>query len=204
MSYVCDWCKKETDKLYALNDLGNTYNVCNECRTSYGNNVCRKCGNTSNVYLYMGLCHFCSQDEERKRSIEEEEMNSGVALELLQAYANGVEFTEEDFQHWMTFSQGTFSPQYLKMCRQNWLREKLVKQGGWDADVVESNMESIETIMSRHVSKVMSGTYVLVNYNGVDNKQLRTYIDKENNILLVKKSDIEQVKRRVIRRKKTT
>lgn len=186
----CEWCGKETDKTMTVTSLGNSYNVCKTCYEANENETCIKCGNPIIGHSICGLCYGCSQAAYEDKRRHEEELASGVAYELLESYSNGVEFTEDDYNAWVTFGQGNFTPQYLKQCRQNWLRRKLVDQGGWSADLVESNLDAIEALMEKHISKVMNGTYMLVYYDPKKTKQrIRQFIDHTGKIFLVEKKD---------------
>ncbi len=185
----CDWCGKETEKTYKVSSLGNDYQVCSNCKQANDNEVCIKCGEPITGHGSInGLCYGCSQAKYEEEQRREEEVASGVALELLEAYSNGVEFTEEDYNQWVTFGQGNFTPQYLKQCRQNWLRRKLVDQGGWSKELVESNLDQIEALMEKHISKVLDGRYMLVYYDSKNKKQrIRQFIDHTGNIFIVEK-----------------
>lgn len=185
----CEWCNSETEKLFKVSSLGTEYNVCKSCYDASEAEICIKCkGPITGHGSIKGLCYGCSQAEYEDKQRKEEELASGVALELLEAYSNGVEITEEDYNHWMTFSQGTFSPAYLKECRQNWLRKKLIEQGGWSSDLVESNLDAIESLMEKHISKVLNGKYMLVYYDPKNTKQrIRQFIDHTGHIFLVEK-----------------
>lgn len=185
----CDWCQVQTDKLHKVESLGNTYHVCNRCYAASINEVCILCGEpVVGQMCIKGMCYACSQLEYAERQRKEEELANGVAQELLEAYSNGVEFTEEDFQHWMTFGQGNFTPEKLKQSRLNWLRKKLIEQGGWSTELVEDNLDIIETLMTKYLSKVMDRKYLLVYYDSKNTKQrIRQFVDHIGNIFLIEK-----------------
>lgn len=185
----CDWCGAQTSKAHKVMSLGNSYNVCDKCFEAHENEVCIKCGGPIiGQGSLMGLCHGCAQEIYHKQQLKNEEAANGVALELLEAFDNGVEFTEKDYEEWVTFGQGDVTPAYVKRCRQNWLRMKLVTQGGWSAELVESNLEQIEGLMEKYLSKIMDSKYILVYYDGTNRKQrIREFIDKTGNIYLVEK-----------------
>ena len=202
MGHRCDWCGAEVDKLQSVFSGGESYNLCSKCYTSEKNSVCRICGTSSTLYMYKGVCTVCSQDIMVEEATAEEERDMGVALEMLEAFSNGVEFTEEDFIHWMTFSQGTFSPAYLKRIKRDWLMKKLSKQGGWSEKLVEDNLADIEVIMERHSSKIIKGTYVLVYFNAADGHTKRLCVDQHHNIMLVEKSMLDKYSNKLRTRKK--
>lgn len=185
----CDWCDRETDKLYPVTSLGTDYNICESCKKAHDNEVCIKCGETIiGQGSIKGKCYSCFQSEYEEKQRREEELASGVSSELLEYYSSGVEFTEEDYEQWVTFGQGNFTPEYLKRCRQNWLRIKLVEQGGWSPALVEQHLDEIESLMEKHISKVMNRKYLIVYYDGKTSRQkIRQFIDHIGNIFLIEK-----------------
>lgn len=185
----CEWCGADTNKTYKVLSLGNAYNVCSKCKTAHDDETCIKCnGPIIGQGSLMGMCYSCAQEIYHEKQLKNEEAANGVALELLEAFDNGVEFTEKDYEEWVTFGQGDVTPAYVKRCRQNWLRMKLVTQGGWSAELVEKHLDDIENLMEKYLSKIMDSKYILVYYDGTNRKQrIREFIDKVGNIYLVEK-----------------
>ena len=188
----CDWCKAESEKLYSISQLGNTYNICGKCKTASDNGVCIKCGNPVGVEgaATEGKCQSCAISEYEEEQRKQEELDAGVAQELLDLYSSGVEFTEKDYEEWLTFGQGTFSPAYMRECRINWLRKKLVDQGGWSSELVESHMDAILTLMERHISKVIRRKYMIVYVD--PNKRTHRHlniIDNIDNIFIIDRNN---------------
>lgn len=188
---TCQWCGKEINKTFKVSSLGNQYEVCSKCYQANQDEICIRCGEPITGHGSInGLCYGCSQKDYEEKQRREEELSSGVALELLEAYSTGIELTEDDYNWWVTFGQGNFTPQYLKQCRQNWLRKRLTGDGGWSKELVENNLDAIESLMEKHISKVLDGKYMLIYYdskNSSGKKRIRQFIDKSGNIFLVEK-----------------
>lgn len=185
----CEWCGREVSKPHIVMTLGNKYKVCDICNEAHEDETCIKCnGPIIGQGSLMGLCHSCAQEIYHEQQLKKEEEANGVALDLLEAFDNGVEFTEKDYEEWVTFGQGDITPAYVKRCRQNWLRIKLVAQHGWSADLVEEHLECLEFLMDKYISKIIDNKYILVYYDGTNRKQkIREFIDKIGNIYLVEK-----------------
>ena len=184
----CEWCGKPSVKLNQAMSLGTMYSVCDKCFKAHTDEVCIICGDPVVGTSVKGKCLSCSQEEYEEKQRKAEEMAIGVDSSLLEIYATGVEFTEADYERWVTFGQGNFTPEYARQCKRNWLRNKLVNQGGWDPAIVDSKMDAIESLMDKYTSSIFDGKYVLVYYDGKNTKnRIRQFISKVDNIFLIER-----------------
>lgn len=185
----CDWCGRVSQTLYPVMSLGTDYNICDKCKKANDEEICIECGEPIiGQGSIKGKCYGCSQAEYEEKQRKAEEIANGVDGELLSFYTSDVEFTEADYERWVTFGQGNFSPAYMRKCRQNWIREKLVTNGGWSPVLVETNMDAIETLMERHMSKVIEKKYAIVYYDSKNRKQkIRQFVDHIGHIFIIEK-----------------
>lgn len=191
----CEWCGRVSANLHCVLSLGTQYNICDKCNEANNEEICITCGEPIiGQGSIKGKCYGCSQAEYEEKQRKAEEVANGVDSELMDFYSNGVEFTEEDYEKWVTFGQGNFSPEYRKRCRQNWIREKLVEQGGWSPVLVEKNLDAIESLMEKHMSKVIDRKYMIVYYDSKVRKQkIRQFIDHIGNIFIVEKKKSKDI-----------
>lgn len=184
----CEWCGRNSENTHNVMSLGTEYKVCDKCIEASKNEVCIKCGETLTGGSIKGKCYGCSQEEYEATQRKAEEMANGVDIDLVDFYSNGVEFTEEDYERWVTFGQGNFSPDYMKKCRQNWIKEKLIGQGGWTRELIENNITELESLMEKHMSKIVEKKYSMVYYDGkTKGQKIRQFVDRKGNIFIVER-----------------
>lgn len=183
----CAWCGKMATELEKVMSLGNSYNICAKCKEAFDNEECIKCGEqVTGSNSIKGMCYGCSQDEYDEQQRKIEEMANGVASEQIDTYLTEFEFTEADYERWVTFGQGNFSPAYRKKCRHNWIRAKLVGEYGWSAEIVEGSINEIESLLERYMSKVIDKRYKIVYYDPSNKGQrIRQFVDRIGNIFIV-------------------
>ena len=183
----CDWCKKSAENMHTVVSLGTTYKVCDKCKSAHDNEVCIECGQPIMGQMSIkGKCQACAQEEYEEKQRKAEEMANGInSEEYMYIYTSGVEFTEEDYERWVTFGQGNFTPEKSRMHKRNWLRKRLVEQGGWSKELVEENLDNIEKLMDKHISKVIDRKYVMVYYDGKQGTRITQFVDRIGNIFLI-------------------
>lgn len=187
---ICEWCGKNSASTHPVMSLGNRYSICDDCYKAHKDEMCIKCG--SPIYgqgSIKGKCQACVQEEYEEEQRKEEEEANGVAAELLEIYSSGVEFTEEDFEQWLTFGQGNFTPERSRACRQDWLRKRLTEQGDWSLELVNANMADIEKLMERHISNVIDRKYIMVYYDGSKRVKIVQFVDRVGNIYLIDRTE---------------
>lgn len=167
--------------------LGTKYNICNTCNKAFEDEVCIVCGQPIIGQLSIkGKCQACSQEEyeEKQRKIEEAANGIDDGSEL---YYSGVEFTEEDYERWVTFGQGNFTPERIRQNKLEWLRKRLAGQGGWSKELIDANIDSIEQLMDKHASRVREGRYLIVYYDGSKGTRVTEFVDKIGHIFMIKR-----------------
>lgn len=115
----CEWCGKKADVLTKVSSLGTAYKICNLCQAAHESDICISCGETIiGDGSIKGRCYACSQADYEERQREAEKIANEVA-DYSDIYSTGIEMTEEDYERWVTFGQGNFTPEYKKRCRQD-------------------------------------------------------------------------------------
>ena len=189
----CDWCGRENCllKSYEHLELGEEYNLCKDCLKAAREGTCTNCGEP----LYDGditigwECGGCRQISAAREEKERSELIDGLGGEDISDLTHSVEFTEEDYERWMTFSQGSFTPETRRRNRKRWLRRKLIKVQGWPEEVYEANIADIEWIVNNYSYKVFSYSTMFIVNDGSERvaRQLMgtTIIARRGNILLI-------------------
>lgn len=190
----CDWCNNIVDELLDVSSLGREYQICSSCSEKYSNNICIKCGSKLGVVEaeadLMGMCPGCYQEHHAQRMRKANEVACGVDAEVLAIYTSGIEFTEQDYERWVIFGQGNFTPEYRRKCRIAWLKEKLPEQSGWTPEIIENNINDIEALMDRYISKIINKKYIMVYYNPKDGEKekIKDFVDVSGDIYIVGKA----------------
>lgn len=181
----CDWCKKSSKSLVKVSSLGNDYKVCPECHTAFSNGVCRVCGETLGLNSLEGCCILCAQRDFYEVKKKQEEVSNGLDPEIQKLYSSSSIIDENDFNRWMTFGQGNFTPESQKRNRQNWIRNKLSTSEFWTPELIELNMDDIEILMDRNFSKIFGRKYVIIYMTESNAYKFVECVDKEGRVLLV-------------------
>lgn len=181
----CDWCGGDTTDLTKITDLGNQYNLCRRCLTRRSNRVCRVCKGKLGNNSIMGICLGCVQLGYTESLRDEEEAKAGVDAYSVQQFSGSVTFTEQDFNDWMTFGQGNFTPARRTENRKKWLIKRFEGNPEWTKELIEFNIASIEKIMDRNFSKLQDKRYTLKILTGQESFKRGAIVDMEKNILLV-------------------
>jgi hypothetical protein len=182
---TCDWCNKDTDQLFNCSELGNKFKICKDCYVSYknGKGVCRVCGSPLNGKSIHGRCLICAQLNITEENRERDEESCGAVLPP--EYSNGSTMTEEDFNDWVTFGQGNFTPKLRRELRINWLTKKLANDPDWNPKMIVGYISDFEKLLDKYYDDICSNKYKLKHvafFKGDKSK----IVARENQILLVK------------------
>lgn len=185
----CEWCGKQSQEVFKVQSLGTEYSVCKSCRTAHQDETCIICGESTSAGSIKGRCYGCSQADYEERQRKAEEVANGVDMDLFEFYSNGVEFTEQDYNEWVTFSQGDITPEKRKRTRRNWIRKKLLDEGKWTTQMVEENLDDLEYLLERYMAKIINDRYAIAYYDGKNKaqKRIRQFIDHRGNVFIVEK-----------------
>lgn len=188
MAGRCDWCNKE-EHLESHEDFTGTYNLCTSCKESANNDECVTCKQPLYGELAIkGECSTCQQVRSAKEEKRRSEIMNGLGQDVISELTHSVTFTEEDYDNWVTFGQGNFTPQARKLARRNWMYNRLVNIAGWSEDDFDRNFEDIEYLMDNFSHKIFNSRYVFVLNNG-NTKGLRglNIIESRGNVMVVEK-----------------
>lgn len=155
----CEWCDKEDVELvrYEHMEIGGIYDICKECAVSADEGNCITCGDP--LYGEASLnweCIGCQQIKEAKVEKRRSEVLNGLGLDTLAELTHSVEFTEEDYERWVTFGQGNFTPEKRKQYRRNWIRKKLAREYGWCQKQFDENFEDVEWLLDNYSHRIFS------------------------------------------------
>lgn len=171
--------------------MGNTYQICKACEKIYKEGICRVCGQPLGFNAIEGKCLLCTQTDYAEDRRKQEEVNNGVDLESHMIYSSSSEFTDEDYEKWMTFGQGNFTVERRLRLRKKWVLNKLTGVNGWTAELIEQNYPDIEKILDRNFSKLLGKKYILI-HMGVCNIKFVTCVDREGLIVLINTKQSEE------------
>lgn len=189
----CEWCNKE-DELQSYTDaIGKTYNICNNCYTKVVENyTCRKCGNMVDPMLIInGLCTNCVQLDMQNKSRKQEEVRMGVDRNMLGTIISDVEFTDDEYERWMTMGS-TYSSTDMKnnkTLRRLWIMVKLNSAGIYNEKIISDNFKYIETILDRNLSKLVNNKCkIIIGETSEARKIIRSseVIDFEESVYIIK------------------
>ena len=189
MMKKCDWCGRITVNTKEVESLGEIYNVCSKCFLENQENICINCGEPIGYEAGIkGMCSNCFDAQYEEKQRKKEEMVAGVDLETYEIYASCVEFTEEDYEKWVTFGQTKLSPEVMKKFRLIWLKHKLKNSPTWSEDLVKEKFDDIERVINGNLSKLTTGGLILVNIDGkAKGNRITEFVANSGTVYLVKK-----------------
>lgn len=182
---TCDWCGESTPETYQTNSLGNTYHLCKKCKIRYTKGVCRVCNGPIGNNAINGICLLCFQTGNTEEDKVKEEKSAGVDFESTHEYSTESEFTEEDFNDWMTFGQGNFSPQKRTENRRKWLYKKLCGKDNWTEALIDIYLPSLEKIIDKHFDKLLGDQYKIVMVTGNESFRPGSIVCIEKNVAII-------------------
>lgn len=187
----CGWCKKDAKELFPYGDEGVLYELCKQCSVAVENYVCVTCGDNLDGVVLNGECSGCQQIRVAKAEKKRSEILNGLGIDILAELTHSVVFTEADYEKWVTFSQGNFTPEKKKMNRRNWLRHKMMMESGWTMDEFIANMLDIEYLFDNYSNKIFNQSYVFV-LKTDKSKKLRglDIVASHGNVLVINTSEI--------------
>ena len=152
----CAYCGKKVETLIKVEDsFEDRYDVCQECKDTLDKKVCRQCGKPMDINI-QGKCETCYQLEMIERQRRQSEVQQGLAIDF-EEDDRQVKMTEDDFQKWLTMNN-TFGPADLARSielKRLWIFVKLRVAGIYDNDVINENMEDLETLLNRCFKKLV-------------------------------------------------
>lgn len=190
----CDWCERQVSELNTYTDaIGDTHNICSKCYEHVKNCTCRKCNNVTDPNMLIdGLCTTCVQVKMAEKSRRQEEIRMGVDRELLSTLNRDITFTKQDYERWLTFGQGNFTPEQLKNSRELkrlWILVKLNAAGIYDNEVISSHMKGIERLLDTNLSKLINNACRILIGNTAETRKIvreSEVIDYEDDIYILK------------------
>lgn len=185
----CNWCKKESDKLEQRDTVGKIVYVCKECIAAEEADVCITCGNDLyGTYALNGECAECNQIREAESEKLRSEVMNGLGVDVLSKLTHSVVFTEEDYEKWVTFGQVSLSPERIRDNRRAWIKNKLIKECGWETEVFNANVEDIEWLLENHSSHIFKKNCTFMINNG-NSRGLRALniVAKHGKVMVVDK-----------------
>ena len=182
MSY-CDWCHDEVDDALLVKQGEDM--VCKKCIDLMEKSICRCCGETY-ISGVEGLCLACAQVESARKAKRRSEILMGVDWELIKDCVSDTEFTEEDYERWVTFGQGNFSPEIRRKNRREWIVKRLTQTNEYAVELVRSNLDDIESLLDEHFSSILRNKIRIIIRNG-SSKSVRglKIIARKGNVFIV-------------------
>lgn len=163
MSKLCDWCKKESTSLNKYSIFGMNYYICPECNKAAELGVCRTCGESLFGEITLGgECSKCQQISSAKLEKQHSEILNGLGMDVLEQLASSTEFTEKDYENWVTFGQGNFTVADKARLRENWVKVKIAKELGWSTEKIKDNVDDIRYLLSNYSVKLFGPNYRFV------------------------------------------
>ena len=193
-TYKCEWCgRRSTEKNKIYEDFwGERSNICILCTESIENNKCRKCGSTisDSSQVRDGLCINCTYEEMKTRNIKRQQVIDGVDLEITRSLFADVEFTEEDYERWVTGGRQDFSSKDLdnSEIRKLWSLLKLNAAGIYDDEEIGRYMEDVEELLIANMQKLIGRKCtVVVAKDSQGRRKVRAgnIIDSKNDVFIL-------------------
>lgn len=181
---ACQWCGKEGSNLTNYSTLGNSNLICEDCLKIVKSGKCRVCGGPLGSGSFAGKCLICTQLEYSENKRKEEEESAGVDTESLNKYSSGSEFTEADYEHWLTSGQGNFTPQKRAETRAKWLVRRLSDEPGWTNVLIAKHIGELFRLMDAKFDAMLNrNKYQIVILDGT--KEYKNIIYRVNSVAIV-------------------
>lgn len=184
----CDWCRNESDNLKDYKLIGQVSRICPKCMEAADNDTCRTCGvGLDGDVAINGECNGCIQIRAAKAEKHRSEIMNGLGVDVLAELTHSVVFTEEDYERWVTFSQGNFTPEVRKANRRKWIKNKLETECGWLPEVFDSNVEDIEYLLDNYSHKIFNKSCTFIIKDSKSKGIKGVIIEKRGNVMVVNK-----------------
>ena len=186
----CDWCKKEVDKLTKFEVLDMEYDICPKCVEASENDTCINCDEPLYGELAInGECSGCQQIRGAKAEKRRSEIMNGLGVDTLAELTHSVIFTEEDYEKWVVFGQGSFSPEKKKQYRREWIKNKLMTENGWTPEIFSDNVDDIEYLLENYSHKIFnqSCTFMVKN-NSTKGMRGLNIVTQKGNVMVIDNS----------------
>lgn len=157
---MCEWCGLELDNVNTYEVLGTKYTICDKCVQASDNDVCITCGEP--LYGQMaikGECCGCQQIRAAKAEKKRSEIMNGLDIDALSELTSSVTFTEEDYDKWVTFGQGNFTPELRRKHRKDWIKNKLMTESNWSEELFNNNEEDLDFLIDNYSNKMFNKSY---------------------------------------------
>ena len=166
MMVKCEWCGKNTNKTNVhIDGLGDTHNICDECKNDASVFRCRKCKmERDSAIMINGVCTYCMQVQVYNKCKKQEEIRMGVDKDMLEPLISELELSDEDYERWLTMGNA-YTPNDLKKSKELryiWILVKLNSVGGYSNDVVRKHFNDIEELLDRNFSKLIGNKCRLI------------------------------------------
>lgn len=187
----CDWCKNEASKLTKYEVLNTEYSICDNCVAVSENDECINCEEPLNGEIAInGECSGCQQISSARVEKRRSEVMNGLGVDILAELTHSVIFTEADYEKWVTFSQGNFTPETRKAHRREWMKNKLTRESAWTPQLFDNNVEDIEYLLENYLHKIFNQccTFMIKNNNSKGLRGLNI-IAQKGNIMVVDNRD---------------
>ena len=140
MKSTCDWCRNDSAVLKTYEVFGIEYNICEKCLEAHEKGVCIECGEPLDDDVALnGKCSGCQQISEARTEKKRYEESNGLGSNALDDLTNSEKMTEDDFNSWLTFGQGNFSPETRATNRHRWISEKISNDLHWSEKDIKNN-----------------------------------------------------------------
>lgn len=180
----CDWCKKACDETVEAESAGNIYNICKACDSKLKQGVCRICGKPIGFNSIEGKCIVCTQVDYTEARRKQEEMTLGIDAEMQRILSSPLEFTDEDYERWMTYGKGDIDPEIRRGFRKKWVIDTFDGKFGWTAATLNARYPVIEKLLDRNFSKMLGKQLAMVDLS-ITKVKVVTCVDSEDSIILI-------------------
>lgn len=201
--FKCEWCGRNVKPLETIRDmLGETSNICLNCKRSNDAHECIRCGNVSDM-LFKGKCMSCVQVENYKKQMRQNEVALGISsmedfsdtsrIESEMAHKSGycaeLDISDEEYDNWLTMGK-TVSPKDIKgdpQLRRIWLIVKL-NAAGLPLSAINNYIEDLENLLEVCFMKLINHKCKVVIANSTENKKIiksSNIIDYKNDVYIV-------------------
>lgn len=184
----CDWCKKRCNETTQVSSVGNLYNICPSCNEKLQQGICRICGQPLGFNSIEGKCLTCTQLDYTESKRKQEEMCLGIDPDVQRMFSSPLEFTDEDYERWMTHGLSEVDPEARRSFRRSWVLETFNGRYGWTRETLMKEYPIIEKLLDRNFSKLMHRQVIMVDLS-ISNTKAVTCVDREGSIVILESSN---------------